>query len=154
MLFQTYAEVEFLLAEAALRGWHSGNPAEHYSNGVRAAMEHLSMYGASATVSTEAIDQYLTDHPFNEAAGMQMIGEQYWMATFLDEYEAWANWRRTGYPILVPVTYPGNITDGQIPRRMRYYENEYGNNGASINEALDRQGPDEFTTRMWWDVAE
>ncbi|MEQ9440527.1 MAG: SusD/RagB family nutrient-binding outer membrane lipoprotein [Cyclobacteriaceae bacterium] len=154
MFFQTYAEVEFLLAEAALRGWHSGNAAEHYNNGVTAAMEYLSMYGESTTITAEAIDQYLAENPFSEAAGMEMIGEQYWIATFLNEYESWANWRRTGYPVLTPVSYPGNITNGQIPRRLRYFENEYGSNGDAVNAAIARQGPDEFTTRMWWDVSE
>ena len=154
MFFQTYAEVEFLLAEAALRGWHNGDAATHYNTGVRAAMEYLSMYGASATVSSEAIDQYLAENPFDAANGLEMIGEQYWVATFLNDYESWANWRRSGYPVLTPVTYPGNITNGQIPRRLRYMEEEYGNNGAALNEAIARQGADEFTTRMWWDVAE
>nr|WKN36305.1 SusD/RagB family nutrient-binding outer membrane lipoprotein [Tunicatimonas sp. TK19036] len=154
MFFQTYAEVELLLAEAALRDWHSGSATDHYNNGVRAAMEYLSMYGESTTISDEAIAQYLAENPFNEAMGMEMIGEQYWVATYLNEYESWANWRRTGYPELTPVDYPGNITNGQIPRRLRYFEGEYGNNGEAINATLSTQGPDEFTTRMWWDVAE
>ena len=154
MYFQTYAEVELLLAEASLRGWTSGNAEEHYNNGIRAAMEYLSIYGESTTISEEAIDQYLSENAFNPAEGMEQIGEQYWVVTFLNDYESWANWRRTGYPELTPTDYPGNITNGQIPRRLRYFEGEYGNNGESINEVLTRQGPDEFTTRIWWDVAE
>jgi len=154
MFFQTYAEVEFLLAEAALRGWGNGNAEDHYNNGVRAAMEYLSIYGESTTISENAINQYLSDNPFNQTQGMEQIGVQYWVVTFLNDYESWANWRRTGYPVLTPVDYPGNITNGQIPRRLRYFEGEYGNNSEAINAALNQQGSDEFTTRMWWDVAE
>lgn len=152
MFFQTYAEVEFLLAEAALRGWYNGNAETLYNNGVRAAMEYLSIYDESLAIDGDAIDAYLAANPFVEAEGMEMIGDQYWVVTFLNDYESWANWRRTGYPELTPVNYPGNITNGQIPRRLRYFEAEYGNNGTELNAALSRMGPDEFTTRMWWDV--
>jgi hypothetical protein len=152
MFFQTYAEVEFLLAEAALRGWYNGNAETHYNNGVTAAMEYLSMYDESLAIDSDAIEAYLTANPFVEANGMEMIGDQYWVVTFLNDYESWANWRRTGYPELTPVNYPGNITNGQIPRRLRYFEAEYGNNGTELTAALQRMGPDEFTTRMWWDA--
>ena len=82
---------------------------------------------------------------------MRMIGEQYWAATFLNEYEAYANWRRTGYPAITPTDYPGNQSNSQVPRRLRYPDSEYGINGDNIQAAISRQGPDEFTTRMWWD---
>lgn len=152
MFFQTYAEVEFLLAEASLRGWNNGDAATHYENGVRAAMEYLTIYDESLAITGEQIDDYLAANPFVEAEGMRLIGEQYWVVTFLNDYESWANWRRTGFPVLTPVNYPGNITNGQIPRRLRYFEAEYGNNGDELNAALSRMGPDEFTTRIWWDV--
>ncbi|MDF9797037.1 hypothetical protein OKW21_002300 [Catalinimonas alkaloidigena] len=152
MFFQTYAEVEYLLAEAAIRGWHSGDPETHYNEGVRADMEHFTTYDEGLAISEDAINQYLADNPYNAAEGLEMIGEQYWVATFLNDYESWANWRRTGFPELTPVTYPGNITNGQIPRRLRYFEGEYGNNGEQLQSALSRQGPDEFTTRIWWDT--
>ena len=152
MFFMTYAEVEFLLAEASIRGWNSGDAAAHYENGVRAAMEYLSLYGAAAIIESTAIDAYLTENPYDPANGMQQVNEQIWAATFLNEYEAFANWRRTGYPELVPVDYPGNVTNGTIPRRMRYREAEAVANPANYQEAVSRQGPDELTTRVWWDV--
>ena len=152
MFFMTYAEVEFLLAEAAVRGWHSGDAAAHYENGVRAAMEHLSLYGADAIIGSVDIDTYLSENPYDPANAMQQINEQIWAATFLNEYESFANWRRTGYPELVPVNYPGNVTNGTIPRRMRYREAEAVANPANYQEAVSRQGADELTTRVWWDV--
>ncbi|MFW6157690.1 MAG: SusD/RagB family nutrient-binding outer membrane lipoprotein, partial [Balneolaceae bacterium] len=62
--------------------------------------------------------------------------------------------RRTGYPELQPVDYPGNETGGTIPRKLRYPQSEQTNNGSELDEAIDRQGPNEYTTRVWWDVEE
>ena len=151
MFFMTYAEVELLKAEAAVRGWHSGDPATHYANGVRAAMQYLSMYGAEASISDADIDAYLSANPYDGANAMQQINEHIWAATLLNEYEGYANWRRTGYPELTPVVFPGNVTGGTIPRRMRYREAEAVANPENYSAAVSRQGPDEFTTRMWWD---
>ena len=152
MMFQTYSEVEFLLAEAAERGWHTGDAAQHYANGVRAAMQLYQFYDASLVIDDAAIDAYLAANPYNAAEWDRMIGEQVWIVTFLNEYEAYANWRRTGFPDLVPVNYPGNESNGQIPRRLRYPQAEASLNGEMYDAAVSRQGADQFTTRMWWDV--
>ena len=152
MFFMTYAEVELLLAEAALRGWHTGDPATHYENGVRAAMEYLEMYGSAGQIDPADIDAYLAANPYDAANAMEQINEQIWAAVLLNEYEAYANWRRTGYPALTPVVYPGNVTGGTIPRRLRYREQEAVANPSAYSQALSSQGPDEFTTRVWWDA--
>lgn len=152
MVFQTYAEVEFLTAEAIERGWTNGDAATHYENGVRAAMQMYSLYDASLEVGTADIDDYLAANPYDSNNWEEMLGEQYWAATFLNEYESYANWRRTGYPALTPVNYPGNESNGTIPRRLRYPLSERSGNPDAFNEAVSRQGPDQFTTRMWWDV--
>jgi len=154
MFFQTYAEVEFMLAESALR-WGlaggSGAVASHYNAGVTAAMKYLSLYGSGGIISDADITTYLTNNPFNSANAMEMIGDQYWAATFLNEYESFSNWRRTGFPVLVPVNYPGNETNGTIPRRLTYPTSEQTANPANYAAAIADQGPDELTTRVWWD---
>lgn len=153
MMFQSYAEVELLLAEAVVRGWASGDAATHYENGVRAAMQAWGvLFDASLTIDDADIDTYLASNPYDAANAMEQIGEQYWAATFWNEYEAYANLRRTGYPALTPVDYPGNEANSQIPRRLRYPAAEYGVNEASINAANAQQGADAFTTKMWWDA--
>lgn len=152
MVFQTYAEVEFMIAEAIERGWASGNAADHYEAGVRAAMELYSIYDASVEVASADIDAYLAANPYDSANWQEQIGEQYWAVTFLNFYETYANWRRTGYPELTPVNYPGNETGGTIPRRLRYPSSEASGNPEAYGEAVNRQGPDQYTTRMWWDV--
>ncbi|TYP97405.1 SusD-like starch-binding protein associating with outer membrane [Tenacibaculum adriaticum] len=152
MFFQTYAEVEFMLAEAAERwGLAGGNPEPHYNAGVRAAMKTLALYGPDAVISDTEIDTYLSVKPFDSANALEQINTQYWAATFLNEYEAFANWRRTGFPVLIPVNYPGNVTNGTIPRRLTYAVSEQSVNAANYAAAIAVQGPDELTTRVWWD---
>ncbi|MEL6253808.1 MAG: SusD/RagB family nutrient-binding outer membrane lipoprotein [Bacteroidota bacterium] len=153
MLFQTYAEVELLLAEASERGWHSGDAKTHFENGVRAAIDQWAAFDGSLAVDGADTDAYIAglNYTAGGADALKMIGEQYWAATFLNEYEAYANYRRTGFPELVPTNYPGNESNGQIPRRLRYPTSEYGVNEVNINAANARQGEDVFTTRIWWD---
>ena len=152
--FQTYAEVEFMLAEADIRwGIAGGDPATHYESGVAAAMRQLDLYdlGSESVTDVEIID-FLIANPYDVANGLEQVNTQYWIATFLNDVESYANWRRTGFPVLTPVDYPGNESNGQIPRRLRYYEREQVVNTENYQAAVTRQGPDQFTTRIWWDV--
>lgn len=149
----TYAQVELLLAEAAIQGFSvGGTPESHYNAGVTAAMQFLTQYNASAVVTDVQVADYLAANPYDPAAGEQMIGEQYWIASFLDWYEVWSNWRRTGYPELIPVNYPGNATGGVIPRRMLYPAHEASNNANNYADAISRQGINTFLTKVWWDA--
>jgi len=149
-IFQTYAEVELLLAEAALKGWGGMSPADaeaHYNEGVKASMQMWTIFDESLVVDDADVETYLAANPFDGSE--QMIGEQYWAATFLNWYESYANWRRTGFPELVPVNYPGNISGGQIYRRFTYFTDEVATNP---NVLIDGTQPDNVMTRVWWDV--
>lgn len=148
----TYAQVELLLAEAAKRGWSVGaDAATHYNNGVKAAMEQLAQYNSTASISDAEVQTYLAAHPYDDAKGYDQINTQYWAACVLDWYEAWANWRRSGYPQLTPVNYVGNATGGKIPRRMLYPSSELASNPTNYQEAIKRQGTNALTTPVWWD---
>lgn len=157
MMFQSTAEVQLLLAEAAVRGWVNSDAQTHYENGVRAAMKQWGeFYDGSTAIDDAAIDAYLQANPFDGT--LKQIGEQYWAATFMNEYEAYNNWRRTGFPELVPVQYPAAlpITNGEIPRRLVYPQSEAGVNADNLNEAIARQGlPTDFASMLnipvWWD---
>jgi hypothetical protein len=148
----TYGQTALLLAEAAKRGWTVGaNAATHYNNGVTAAMKQLIQYDAAGAIADADITAYLAAHPYVDANGYTMINTQYWVASFLDWYETWANWRRSGIPVLTPVNYTGNATGGQIPRRMLYPASESSANSANYQVAIGRQGANNFLTRVWWD---
>ncbi|HEX6193387.1 MAG TPA: SusD/RagB family nutrient-binding outer membrane lipoprotein [Chitinophagaceae bacterium] len=148
----TYAQTELLLAEAAKRGWSVGGTADdHYKKGVTAAMKQLQQYDANGAIADADILTYLAAHPYVDANGYALINTQYWVASFLDWYETWANWRRSAFPALVPVNYIGNATGGQIPRRMLYPASESSANGTNYQDAITRQGANSFLTRVWWD---
>jgi len=156
MVFQSYAEVEFLKAEAAHRGWHTGDVETHYNNGVKAAMQMLgSLYENAVAISDAQVSDYLAANPLDVTSPMEMIHTQYWVSTLFNEYEAFANWRRTGFPNLEPfggeAVYPGNETNGEIPRRMIYPFSEESTNPENYAAAISRQGPNDLTTRVWWD---
>ncbi|MGZ3871317.1 MAG: SusD/RagB family nutrient-binding outer membrane lipoprotein [Mucilaginibacter sp.] len=151
-LILTYAESELLLADAAKR-WGIGDAVTHYNNGVIAAITELSAYGDAGVISSDDANTYLEAHPYDDAHGLEMINTQFWATTFFNEYEAWANYRRTGFPVLKAVTYPGSQSPGAIPRRMFYSTVDKQVNPTNYNVAVARmQGGDKITSRMWWDV--
>ncbi len=147
-----YAEAELLLAEAAERGLGGVTDAQgHYEAGVKGAMQMYTPYDASLTVSDAAVTDYLAARPYTGSTDqkLEMIGNQLWLSKFLNWWEAWSDWRRTGYPVLTPVNYTGNVTNGTIPVRLRYQNGEVAINP---NYATGATLPDEPTTKVWWDV--
>lgn len=150
----TYAESELLRAEAIERGWATGSAKDAFDKGVQAGVLQVNAY--SGTITPAQAADYLAANPYPAggtlADKMKAIHTEVWLITgsLLNHIEAWSNWRRTGYPVLTPVNYPGNETNGTIPRRLRYPQSEAGVN-PNLNEAITRQGPDVFTTRVWWD---
>lgn len=159
--YLTYAETALLESEAVVRGWITGDAAAFYISGVTAAMQQMGqmagMEGSNPAplpgISDGAIAAYLSANPFNPADAINQINSQYWVATFMDEFEAWSNWRRTGYPLLAPVNYTLNVTGGTIPRRMTYSTSEYSANAANYKAAVaNLSGGDKMTSRVWWDT--
>lgn len=177
----------FLKAEASLRGWAgAGDAKANYEMGVKQSFamyglsSNVGTYLADATskpqpyIDPKAVkageNDVLTGSPYlsiitirwNEGASntekLERIITQKWIALFPDGDEAWAEYRRTGYPILFPVVV--NYSNGDIPtelgiRRMPYPEREYNSNSTAVAEAVDMLGgPDKGGTRLWWDVAD
>lgn len=150
----TYAESEFLLAEAAQRWAIAGSATTHYANGLKAAITYLGQYDASMAIPDATADIFVAGHPYVALTGLQQINTQYWLHTntMLDFYETWSNWRRSGFPALTPVVYPGNATNGTIPRRFPYPIDEAAKNGANYNAASSAvPGGDNLAGRVWWD---
>ena len=152
----TYAEVEFLKAEAEARGWVSGTPATEYALGQAAALNQMVSYnkGFAFTGGQIAAYQAWNTYPTGGlAAGLNAIQTEAWLlwADTYNGYEAWASWRRTGYPALTPVNYPGNQSNATIPRRLIYPAEEATLDAAAYQAAVTRMGGDLFTTQVWWD---
>lgn len=149
--FVTYAETELLLAEAAARGWSADDPATLFAAAIRANMEQMSAYGPNATIDNGDIDNYINQHPLDPSKALEQINTQYWVASFPNGSESFANFRRSGYPALKPNPYPGSEIPGEFIHRLVYPESEYVVNKQNVEEAISRQGPDKLDTRVWWD---
>lgn len=147
----TYSQVQLLLAEAAVRGWVTGEAADYYTKGIRGNLEQMSLYDPGATIKEEAILAYLKAHPLETAKALEQINTQYWVATFLDGNESWANFRRSGFPALKKNPYPGSEIKEDFIRRMPYPDSEIVVNLQNVNDANTRQGPNDLNTRVWWD---
>ncbi|WP_423146370.1 SusD/RagB family nutrient-binding outer membrane lipoprotein [Rubrolithibacter danxiaensis] len=151
--FITHAQTQLLLAEAASRGWIAGDPAAFYNEGVRAHMAQLTQFDAAAVISDDAQNAYLQANPFNPAAALEQINTQYWIASFLNGSEAWANFRRSGFPALTPNPYPSAdpAVKGDFVRRLTYPAREQSVNTTNYNEAVARMGGDDLGVHVFWD---
>jgi hypothetical protein len=176
MLLMTGAEVWFLKAEAALRGYAgAGTVQTDYETGISTSMQQWNV--SSATYLTDATSKpadYVD--PANSANNspavetitikwdgaatneqqLERIITQKWIAMFPEGQEAWTEFRRTGYPKLFTVV--TNNSNGTIDtqtqiRRLAYPQNEYTTNAAAVNAAVTLLGgADNGGTRVWWDV--
>ena len=151
--FVTYAQTQLLLAEAALKGFVSGTPATLYESAVRGHMDQMRQFDASAVISTAAQDAYLAGNPYNAGKALELINTQYWIASFLNGSEAWANFRRSGFPVLAPNPYPAAdpAVKGDFIHRLVYPVREVSVNTANYNAAVARMGADNLATRVFWD---
>jgi hypothetical protein len=143
-VLMSYAELLFLQAEAAERDWIAADAGTLYAAGIRAAMEFNEVDEADiATYLAQPEVAYQGD-----AAGLRQIGLQKWIALFGNGPEAYAEWRRTGYPELAPG--PDALNDGNIPVRLFYPSSESALNGAALAEAEARQNGATMSDPVWW----
>lgn len=173
------AEVAFLRAEGAgVFEFNMGGEAEDfYNRGIRLSFEQWGAGSAEEYLSDDVGTPELYEDPVgentyntvlsqisvkwsNDATTEQMqerIIIQKWIANWLLGNEAWADYRRTGYPHLIPATDSGNRSNGEVDskrgaRRMRYPLDEYVSNTANVSHAVMNylNGPDLMSTDLWW----
>lgn len=151
-LHVSYSESQLLLAEAAYRGWISGSAADFYKKGVAAGVRQLEIYGAAAPTQA-AIDTYVNAKPLTVGTEKEQIATQLWITYLFNSIEAYSNWRRTGYPHLIPITASDSQTGGVVPTRLYYPNDEMQKNEKNYKEAVDRMGGiNDWTGKVWWDV--
>ena len=143
-VFMSYAEVAFLLAEAAQRNWITGDAAEWWREGIEASM---SMWGIADT----EIQAYLAqpEVQYDAANWQQSIGVQKWLALYGNGPEAWAEWRRLGYPTLEP---GADAVITMVPVRYPYPDSEFIYNEDNVLAAISASGGDDLVDGVWWDV--
>jgi len=174
------AEVYFLRAEGALRGWNMGSDAKTlYESGITTSFSYFGLSGASTYLNDNvSIPAAYTD-PVNTGNSVALLSTllstttikyditasfnicleriitQKWIAMYPDGQEAWSEFRRTGYPKVFPVVLnkSGGLisTDIQV-RRLPFPSTEYQNNSAGVSQGIQLLGgSDNGGTKLWWD---
>ncbi|HEX5153987.1 MAG TPA: SusD/RagB family nutrient-binding outer membrane lipoprotein [Parafilimonas sp.] len=156
MFFVTASQTQLLLAEARYRGWiTTGTAAQYFQDGIIAHMNQLATYGSSVAIAPADIDAYITAHPLAAGKELEQINTQYWISSFLNGPETFANFRRSGYPALAPNPYgqPNNpdVPNGTFIRRIGYPTSELSINTENVNAAISAMGADKLSTHLWWD---
>lgn len=180
----TASEVYLIRAEGVLRGWNMGakTDKEFYEAGVKASFDQLGANGYDAYINdaTSTFANYVDTHnavnnfsassnvtiKWDASATSEMklekIVTQKWIAMYPDGQEAWAEFRRTGYPKLIPVVVNysgGEIITSDFVRRVKYPSSEYDNNNAAVVKAsatlagTNGISGDKGGSRVWWDTA-
>lgn len=139
-----YAEVEFLLAEAAERGFIAEPAEEHYNAAITASILY---WGGTEAEAAAYLAQPGVNYATAPGDWRQKIGRQAWIAFFNRGYEAWLTWRRLDAPTLIPPV-EGLI----VPTRLIYPVNEQTLNPTNRGAAAAAIGGDESSTKLFWDV--
>jgi len=142
--YMQYAEVQFALAEAAARGYITGDVKTYYQSGITA---NFNYYGAE--VPAGYFEQTAVALTGDQNGNLVKILTQKWFSLITDGHEAWFNIRRTGIPALKPG--PDNLNDGRYPVRYLYPESEQATNSANYQEAAERMGGDDINSKVWWE---
>jgi len=147
----TAAQTNLLLAEARFRGWiTTGSVQEYFDEGIRQHMDQMKSFDPASAVDPADRDDYVTSREAMLAGNeLEQINYEYWIASFLNGQEAWANFRRSGYPALAPNPFPGRDVDWIT--RLTYPPTEILVNSTNVQAAIAEQGPDELDTKVWWD---
>lgn len=127
----TYSELLLLKAEAITRSMGvSGNAAQVYKEAIEASFDKWGQLGQDSFTETPYISDEMKSDYFSQShvaletsTALKQIAEQMWIDSYLNGFEGWANWRRTGYPEIKP----GPSVLSPIPVRYVYSDNEQNN---------------------------
>ncbi|WP_223857473.1 SusD/RagB family nutrient-binding outer membrane lipoprotein [Sphingobacterium micropteri] len=155
LVLMGYAEQQFLLAEAAVRGWIDGDAKEWYTEGVKASFAFYSTYAKnlSSFVSEDKVAAYLAqtnvdlDAAVSKEAKLERIMMQKYLRSFHQGgYSSYFDHLRTGYPTL------RKATNVNVAYRWMYPQAEYNQNTQHVSDAIQRQfnGNDNIHSKTWW----
>lgn len=158
-ILMSYAEVQFILAEARERGFiTTGTAEEYYKKGIQASVDYYraryTLINQPTIASRLVLDDAYFAQPTVAYTGstqekLAKIGTQKWLALFFNGMEAWHDWKRTGFPDIKPG--PAAFIN-TVPVRFMYPGSVQSLNGENYKAAIARQGADAITTKVWWDV--
>ncbi|HNY02564.1 MAG TPA: SusD/RagB family nutrient-binding outer membrane lipoprotein [Bacteroidales bacterium] len=176
----SYAELQFILAEAAVRNYIDGGMAQaktYYVAGITGSFDQYRTplqaiftenaggnYGGLSIPDGYTVDDeiafhttdatapsYFDEGSITKADALKLIAEERYIATFDQGLQSWFEWRRSGFPVLTPAQYGEN--GGKIPIRVNFPSDEYATNPGSVAAAKNLLGgPDDLNTPVWWDT--
>lgn len=152
-ILMNYAELQFLLSEAALKGWISGSAQSFYNKGIANAINYW-VPAFPADPASSVVTKYINDadiawdNTLSADGRMEQIHLQKYFALFLVDMQQWFEYRRTGHPILPKGA--GLRNNGVMPARMTYPVYVQSANPTNYQLAVASQGPDEIFTNVWW----
>lgn len=143
--FMTAWETEYLLAEAAAKGWTSGDAKLHYDRATELAFDYW---------NTEMPADYLSSGASSFGAigmdPMEQIITQKWIANIINGYEGWIEYNRTGFPQLKTIS--ASLNNDLIPVRLPYPADEAALNTVNYNSAAQATNGNSINAKVWWDV--
>lgn len=161
----SYSILQFMLAEASLRGWITGTPtSNYYDNAIRAGMQFVATntpdnadFHHNRKITADYITTYLASDKVKLSGSVQQqlekIITQKYLGTFLQAgYDSYFENRRTGFPVFPVNPLSNNNTDkDKIPVRWMYPDAEVNYNNVNLTKALQSQfgGNDDFNQKMW-----
>lgn len=141
--FMRAAEIKFILAEAAQKGWNVGTTAEEaYNEGIDLSLAENKVID----------DKYKTQSNVKWNGDIKRLYLQKWIALYKDGHEAWAESRRTDVPLMAPAPaspYPGH---NRPPFRYPYPASEARLNGANSKPFAANVKDNYWGQQMWWDT--
>ncbi|WP_017260023.1 SusD/RagB family nutrient-binding outer membrane lipoprotein [Pedobacter arcticus] len=140
-----YSELQFILAEVAIRGWYNGNAQTHYEAGIT---NGITLWGASVPSNYLNGIHIKWDNNEGPSSKIEKILLQKYYALFFTDLEQWFEYRRTGYPDLPKGL--GLINNQEMPARINYPVYLQSTNRDNYLEAIGRQGADDINTKVWW----
>ena len=155
-----YDEILFIFAEAGARGWIPMSQKGYKDIYLEANLQNILQWQIGweretdyYTASSPEVINWINylDNEFNYNKAVETIMRQKYVATFWVGIESWADYRRTGYPVL-RTNGPAAQNRGILPTRLRYPSTEEFQNAEWYTEAINSWlgGENNMTTDMWW----
>jgi hypothetical protein len=140
-----YAELQFILAEASVRGFISTNTKTYYDAGIT---NGITLWGLTVPANYLNSPDVVWDPANNFEGKMEQIHLQKYYALFFTDFEQWFEYRRTGHPVLP--NGGGLVNDGKMPSRLNYPVYLQSANRDNHAAAVAIQGADDYNTKVWW----
>ncbi|MCV9930232.1 SusD/RagB family nutrient-binding outer membrane lipoprotein [Flavobacterium sp. LS1R49] len=151
-LHLTYSEMMLLLAEASFKGLYTGDTQDYYKKGIEAGIRQWSIFKDASIIDNNAVTAFVATKTLTPGKEIEEIATQQWLTLFLNGMEAYSNYRRTNFPILVPITNNNSSTGGVIPKRMPYPVEESTSNKENFLAASAKYNNNNWLSKVWWDV--